>query len=190
MNTAPCISGMDACAGVSVTFYWPSPDLHITLKSGIAPVRHNRDLFSLALSAFVRQARPDYQKSKSANARMPFSSHLQHTRAHTPARIRIQMAAMNLHCIYRCGKRPFYKWLLMMPLHCKRSDYAEEIFRERERAQGHSTRVWILRKPPKVPTGPWFIRPFPAYVCYDVISAGLNQIEGNPKHSDQCWERQ
>ncbi len=86
-------------------------------------------------------------------------------RVHTPAHIRIQMAAMNLHCIYRCGKRPSYKLLLMMPLYCKGSDYAGEMFREREQAQGHSTRVWILRKPLKVPTAPWFIRPFPAYVC-------------------------
>lgn len=167
MNTAPCISGMDACAGVSMTFYWPSTDLHITLKSSIKPVQHNGDLFPLSrsLSAFARQARPHYQKERPQTYARAIFILISSTRVHTPAHIRIQMAAMNLHCIYQCGKRPSYKWLLMMLLYCKGSDYAGEIFRERERAQGHSTCVWILRKPLKVPTAPWFIRPFPAYVC-------------------------
>lgn len=160
MNTAPCISGMDACAGVRVTFYWPSTDLHITLKSGITPVRHNRDLFLLSRSplSLTAQARPRYWKERAW-----MYAHFHH--AHTPAHTCIQMAAMNLHCIYRCGKRPFYKWLLMMPPHCKESDYGGEIFRERERAQGHSTQVWIFRQTLEVPTSPWFISPFPAYVC-------------------------
>lgn len=117
---------------------------------------------SLCLRRTSKAALP---KRKTANVCACHFILISSARVHTPAHIRIQMAAMNLHCIYRCGKRPSYKWLLMMPLYCKGSDYAGEIFRERERAQGHSTRVWILRKPLKVPTAPWFIRPFPAYVC-------------------------
>lgn len=38
-------------------------------------------------------------------------------------------------------------------------------FSGRESAQGHSTQVWILRQTLEVPTSPWFISPFPAYVC-------------------------
>lgn len=184
MNTAPCISGMDACAGVSVTFYWPSTDLHITLKSGITPVRHNRDLFLLSRSplSLTAQARPRYRKERAW-----MYAHFHH--AHTPAHTCIQMAAMNLHCIYRCGKRPFYKWLLMMPLHCKESDYKGEIFRERESAGSFYSSL-NLKTNPGGANITLIYQPVSGLCVYDVISACLNQIERNPKRTDQCRDRQ
>lgn len=113
-------------------------------------------------------------------------AHFHH--AHTPAHTCIQMAAMNLHCIYRCGKRPFYKWLLMMPPHCKESDYGGEIFRERERAGSFYSSLNLKTNPGGADIA-LIYQPVSGLCVYDVIWACLNQIERNPKRTDQCRDR-
>lgn len=141
-------------------------------------------------SSLPQQARPRYRKER-AWTYAHFHPHLQHAR--TPAHTCIQMAAMNLHCIYRCGKRPFYKWLLMMPLHCKESDNGGEIFRERESERERAGSFYSSLNLKTNPGGSditLIYQPVSGLCVYDFISACLNQIERNPKRTDQCWDRQ